>query len=92
MDPTAIFLEMIHLHHDWEGDSYFPALEALVEPPRLLGDNCAGHSNFEPGLKRFLCWCQKKEGFSDEKYRDMMNAFAPTMKRSMDKEPETLID
>ncbi|KFY43848.1 hypothetical protein V494_01785 [Pseudogymnoascus sp. VKM F-4513 (FW-928)] len=82
---------MISAHHDWEENSYFPALEAFAGQPGILASNIVQHHEFEDSLAAFQAYCEATtgEGFSGEEFRSKMRAFAPPLERHLSGEPET---
>ncbi|OBT94246.1 hypothetical protein VE01_07791 [Pseudogymnoascus verrucosus] len=82
---------MIAAHHDWEENSYFPALDALAGQPGILASNIVEHHEFEDGLTAFQAYCEATtgDGFSGEEFRARMRAFAPPLERHLSGEPET---
>lgn len=88
---SVLVCSLISAHHDWEENSYFPALEALAGQPGILDSNVVQHHEFEDGLAAFKAYCETTtgNGFSGEEFRERMRAFAPSLDKHLSTEPET---
>ncbi|KFX93313.1 hypothetical protein V490_04897 [Pseudogymnoascus sp. VKM F-3557] len=72
---SLLVCSLISAHHDWEENSYFPALEALAGQPGILDSNVVQHHEFEDGLAAFKAYCETTtgNGFSGEEFRERMH-------------------
>lgn len=85
---SQFLCELIKAHHDWEENSFFPALEAFAGQPGIFNSNIQQHHAFENGLQKFHEYCkQSKEKFSPQRFRDMIDEFAPSLEKHLHEEP-----
>jgi hemerythrin-like domain-containing protein len=85
--------QLMGAHHDWEETSYFPALEKFAGAPGLLKSNVEEHGTFEEPLSDFNAFCinpNTAKLYSPEKFRAMIDEFAPALGSHLHAEPETL--
>ena len=90
---AQICCEVLDTHHDWEENSYFPALETVAGKPGLFQGDVEQHHAFHAGLKKFEKYCQEttKEDFSSQKFRALIEAFAPALSKHLHEEPPTFL-
>jgi hemerythrin-like domain-containing protein len=85
---SQFLCELIKAHHDWEENSFFPALEAFAGQPGIFNFNIQQHHAFEDGLQKFHEYCkQSEEKFSPQRFRDMIDEFAPSLEKHLHEEP-----
>lgn len=90
---SATLCSILHIHHDWEEVSYFPALERIAGKPGLFQVNVVQHDAFEKPLAAFEEWClnTKGEDYDAETYQKMIMAFASPLDQHMRAEPATFL-
>lgn len=90
---AQVCCEVLDIHHDWEENSYFPALEKAAGKPGLFQGDVQQHHAFEAGFKRFQTYCQEttKEEFSAQKFRALIEDFAPSLNKHLHAEPPTFL-
>ena len=84
----------IHLHHLMEEAIYFPEIEKAARMPGLMDVSIEQHRKLEDGLEQFRKYVEgtRKESFSGEKLRCIIDSWAPAFEEHMHAEIDTILD
>lgn len=90
---SSILCEVLHEHHDWEENSYYPAIEEFANRPGLFQRPIEQHQAFDKGLKRFHAYVESTLGeqFDAKVYQELILDFAPVLNEHMLAEPDVFL-
>jgi hemerythrin-like domain-containing protein len=85
--------EMVHHHHHFEEKYLFPSIEVYSGEKGIMDGNVAQHHAFEAGLKEFgeYVYGVKAEEWDKEKFRGIVDSFAPALMKHLTEEISTLL-
>ena len=84
----------IHLHHLMEEAIYFPEIEKAARIPGLMDASIDQHRKLNDGLEKFRTYVEstRKETYSGEKLRCIIDSWAPVFEDHMHAEIDTILD
>jgi hemerythrin-like domain-containing protein len=84
----------IHLHHLMEEAMYFPEIEKAARMPGLMDVSIEQHRKLNDGLEQFRKYVEgtRKETYSGEKLRSIIESWAPVFEEHMHAEIDIILD
>lgn len=91
---SQVAYTFIHLHHLIEEAVYFPEIEKAVRMPGLMDATIEQHRKLDQGLEQFRKYVEgtRKEDYSGEKLRSIIDHWAPVFEEHLHAEIDTILD